>query len=241
MQAQAGSPTPTPTPTPSTFRDVAIIAGAGSLVSGHFTNYKIQNTNQIIEAQNLGRATPQLLTGLSFGLPIANFHWGCNKFDRYDSENKETKEYKRCVSGWNELRHPWHAIVSLKLTPNTNNVLNGFVIGPAYRLSHHFALMVGLSYTPSDEPSPGFVNAAVQTVKANSEMVPIYKNFNADDMKAGKPNAFDGFPLFVQSPTGPTATQVYLGDPLITRYRPGLVISVTFPISQLTGATGGTQ
>ena len=137
--------------------------------------------------------------------------------------------------GWNGIPRPWHAVVTAKLAPNTTDVLNGFVLGGAYRLSKHFAIMVGIALSPSDGPSPGFTKAAAQIVKSNPTN-PVYQNFDPASMLAGKANAFDGFPLFVQDATGSATTaKVFQGDPLVTHYHPGLFIGVTFPISQLTG------
>lgn len=138
------------------------------------------------------------------------------------------------------MQHPWHAIVSLKLAPGSSDVLNGYVVGVAYRLSHNFALLSGFSLSPSMEPSSGFTNAAVQVVK-NNQNLPIYQTFDPNAMAAGKNNAFDGFPLHVQGATGPTGTQVYQGDPVVTHYRGGFIFGVTFPISLQKFLSSGTE
>ena len=187
-----------------------LMLGVGSLiVNSNVTDYKINNQNSLLQTTNLGRATPQLLVGGAFRLPFGNFTKGAaNRFGP----------------------RPWYAFLSLKFSPQSSQTFSGYVIGGSYKLTKVFAFLAGYALTPVQEPSPGFRAAAVQIVVQNPT-VPIYQRFDANALQRNSLNAYDGFPLFVQSLTGPTATRVFDGDPTVVHYHGGFIIGVAIPIS----------
>jgi hypothetical protein len=170
----------------------------------------------VLQTTQLGRATPHFLTGVGFVLPIPSIlHRG-------------------------EIKHPWDAFLSLKFAPATSQAFSGYVLGGSYSLTQAFAILCGFALTPFNEPSPGFRAAAAQVVSQNQNL-PIYQRFNPNDLLQNKPNAFDGFPIFVQGPTGPTATRVFPGNPTAVHYHGGVVVGVSVTISvkkMLTGEGG---
>lgn len=191
--------------------------GVGSLlVKGDVTDYKVNNQNNLLQTTNLGRATPQLLAGAAFKLPFGNFSRGATR--RFGP-------------------HPWYAFLSLKFSPDSSQTFSGYVIGGSYKLADTFSVLAGYALTPIQEPSPGFRTAAVQVVTQNPN-ISIYQRFNVNDLQHNNLDAFEGFPLFVQSTTGPTTTHVFDGDPTVVHYHGGFVIGVAVPIS-LKSALGG--
>lgn len=195
-----------------------LVLGIGSLiVNSNVTDYKVNNQNSVLETTNLGRATPQLLTGGAFRLPFGNFSKGATK--RFG-------------------QRPWYAFLSLKFSPQSSQTFSGYVLGGSYKLSKLFSVLAGYSLTPIQEPSPGFRSAAVQVVTQNPT-VPIYQRFNTTALQQNSLNAYDGFPLFVQTPAGPTTTRVFDGDPTVVHYHGGFVIGVAIPISLQAQLGGG--
>ena len=187
-----------------------LVLGVGTLLSGNHTNYTVNSSTNVLQTSNIGAATPQLLTGVSFRLPIAGF---------------STKTHL-------SVRQPWDAFVSLKFAPGTTQTLNGFVFGASYRVASHLGIMAGYALSPNMEPSPGFINAAVAAVQKNPTQ---YPNFNASTLAANGQNAFDGFPLLQQPlPSGSSSStnaNLYAGNPLGTHYRGGLILGITIPVS----------
>src|SRR5258708_403016 len=200
--------------------DFDLMLGVGSLIlKGDVTDYKTNNQNSVLATTNLGRATPQLLTGASFRLPFGNLSKGA----------------KRRIGP-----RPWYAFLSLKFSPESSQTFSGYVIGGSYKLSKSFAFLAGYALTPIQEHSPGFRSAAVQVVNQNPT-VPIYQRFDANALQHNSPNAYDGFPLFVQNASGPTTTRVFAGDPTGVHYHGGLIICVPIPISLKTQLAGSTK
>jgi len=194
-----------------------LMLGVGSLiVRGDVTDYKTNTQNNVLETTNLGRATPQLLTGAAFRLPFGNFG----------------RRLSRRIGP-----RPWYAFLSLKFSPDSSQTFSGYVIGGSYKLSNAFSLLGGYALTPIQEPSPGFRGAAAQIVSQNPG-VPIYQRFNVNDLQHNTLDAFDGFPLFVQSATGPTTTRLFAGDPTVVHYHGGFIIGVAIPISLKTQLGG---
>jgi hypothetical protein len=217
----AGAPaTPATTaeaPTSST--DFDLVLGVGSLlVRGDVTDYKTNTQNSVLETTNLGRATPQLLTGAAFRLPFGNFSQGAR--ERFGPR-------------------PWYAFLSLKFSPESSQTFSGYVIGGSYKLAKSFSLLAGYALTPIQEPSPGFRAAAVQVVSQNPA-IPVYQRFNVNALQSNSLSAYDGFPLFVQTASGPTTTHVFDGDPTVVHYHGGFIIGVAIPISLKT-QLGGSQ
>jgi hypothetical protein len=184
-------------------RDFALVIGIGSLiVASGSTDYS--NQANVLHSNNLGRATPQFLTGVSFRSNIPNF----SKF-----RGDET---------WQ--RKPWNAFVSLKFSPNSSQTINGFVFGVSYSAMKNMNILAGYSLTPINEPSPGFRQTAAQFVTAQQKQQ-LDLQFDPNAMLQNSPNAFDGFPV-----TDPTGKLIYAGNPVTVHYRTGVMLGVSFPI-----------
>lgn len=198
---------PEPKPESSGFD---VVLGVGSLIVGaDETDYKPDSQTTALHTTNLGRATPQLLTGAAFQLP----------FGPYPRRARERAGPR-----------PWYAFLSLKFSPDSSQTFSGYVLGGSFKLAPAFSLLAGYALTPMQEPSPGFRAAAVQLVEQNPNL-PIYQRFDPMALGENRPNAFDGFPLFVQNASGPTTTRVFSGDPTVIHYHGGFVIGVAIPVS----------
>jgi len=186
---------------------VNLSLGIGTMIVGKGTDYKINSTANIIEANVIGRATPQIMAGAGFRLPIPNFP-GLTRKD------------------------PWHIFVNLKFAPGSTQAIDGFVFGLSYHVASHLAVLAGVGMTPYSVPSLGFRNAAINAVSQNPS---LYPGFTAAGLVADGPAAFDGFPLLKQPlPTGSSPTtnaNLYAGDPLETQYKGGLVIGISIPFT----------
>jgi hypothetical protein len=207
---------PAPEPTP-TSQEYDAVLGVGSLITGtDDSDYTTNSTSNVLQSTQLGRATPQFLAGVGFVLPFPK------------------------VRHFGNVRRPWDAFLSLKFAPSSSQAFSGYVLGGTYSLTHVFSILCGFSLTPFNETSPGFRVAAAQVV-AQNQNVPFYQRYNPNDLLQNKPNAFDGFPLFVQGPTGPTTTQVFPGSPTTIHYHGGVVIGVSVSASLKGLFTGGKQ
>jgi len=183
--------------------DFALVVGIGSLiVASGSTDYS--NQANVLHSNNLGRATPQFLTGVSFRSKIPNFR----KF--------------RGDESWQ--RRPWNAFVSLKFSPNSSQTINGFVFGVSYSAAKYMNILAGYSLTPINEPSPGFRQTAAQFVTAQQKQQ-LDLQFDPNAMLQNSPNAFDGFPV-----TDPTGKLIYAGNPVTVHYRTGVMLGVSIPI-----------
>ena len=199
--------------------DFALVLGVASLIVRP-TSADYENQSNVIHTTNLGRATPQLLTGISFRTKIPSL------FGRYRSRPQckpdENSEENRCAELWQ--KRPWNAFLSLKLAPGASQTLSGFVFGGSYAIAHHLDLLLGIALTPINEPAPGFRIAAANYVR-DQQKQGQYLNFNPDNMSANAPAAFDGFPV-----TDPAGRLIYQGNPLTVHYRAGAIFGVSIPI-----------
>jgi hypothetical protein len=183
---------------------VSVVFGLGSLISGPgVTDYKVQDDT--LKATFLGRARPELNLGAAFRIRIP------------------TPTPAR-------IKYPWSTFVSVRVAPGADKAVSGYVFGASYRVAKYLDGLIGFSLSPIDEPSLGFRNAAIQVVQDNPTL-DIYKRFIPDDMLHNRPGAFDGFPLAIQSATGPTGQRVFPTDALVTHYRGGLFVGIAFPFS----------
>ncbi len=195
--------------------DWALVIGIGSLVKGRETDY--QDESNVIRAANLGRATPQLLTGVSFRSNVPNL------FRRYRAKCDDATPGSKCKYAlWQ--RRPWSGFVSLKFSPGASQVLNGYVIGGSYAITHYLNALIGFALTPVNEPAPGFRVTASQFVAAQQQQGQ-YMNFNPTAMLNNAQHAFDGFPV-----TDPSGRLIYQGNPLTIHYRGGVIFGVSVPI-----------
>jgi hypothetical protein len=102
--------------------DFALVLGIGSLIkASNSTDYS--NEANVLHSNNIGRATPQLLTGVSFRSKIPNFP---------KLGGKES---------WQQ--RPWNAFVSVKCAPNSSQTINGFVFGASYSAAKYMNILVG--------------------------------------------------------------------------------------------------
>jgi hypothetical protein len=182
----------------------SIVFGLGSLITDSAgQDYKVQNDTLI--ATSVGRSRPELNLGAAFRIKIPTPSPAGTKY-------------------------PWSAFVSLRVAPGADKAVSGYVFGASYRVSKYLDALIGFSLSPTNEPSVGFRNAAIQVVQ-NNPTLDIYKRFVSDNMLHNRPGAFDGFPLAVQSATGPTAQRVFPTDPFVTHYRGGFFVGIAFPFS----------
>lgn len=191
---------------------VNLVLGFGSLLAGKATDYKVNSTANVLEGTSIGNATPQLMAGVDFRLPIPGIP----------------------LPGHPGRHNPWDVFVSLKFAPGTNESLDGFVFGISYRIASHLSVLAGFALSPFNEPAPGFKLAAINAVNTNTNKS-LYAGYSAASLQANGPGAYDGFPLLQQPLPGSGGSNVnpnlYPGDPLETQYRPGLILGVSVPIS----------
>ena len=182
----------------------SVVFGLGSLITDTAgQDYKVQNDTLV--ATSVGRSRPELNLGAAFRIKIPTPSPAGTKY-------------------------PWSAFVSVRVAPGSDKTVAGYVFGGSYRVSKYLDALIGFSLSPTDEPSVGFRNAAIQVVQ-NNPTLDIYKRFVVDDMLHNRPGAFDGFPLAIQSATGPTGQRVFSTDPFVTHYRGGFFVGVAFPFS----------
>jgi hypothetical protein len=93
----------------------------------------------------------------------------------------------------------------------------------SHTIAKHLDLLIGFSLSPIAEPSPGFRQTAARYVLEKGITKP--QDFNADDLLANRPNAFDGYPL--QDTRG---FVLYPGKPTTVHYRGGAILGVSIPI-----------
>jgi hypothetical protein len=193
---------------------VSAVIGVGTVVKGtQARSYKVINSDTLVNT-SIGHKSPDFLFGALFTLNI------------------------RKRPNWlvGESR-PWNAFISLRFSTTAENTINGFVFGGGYRITKYLNLVAGYSLSPNEEIALGFRTAAAQVVTANPN-VPIYQRFNANAILNNEPGALDGFPLFVQSASGPTTQKVFSGDPTVVHYRGAGFFGITFPI-ELQNLFGG--
>lgn len=224
--SQEGGATPAATPVvqsfnvttggdPNSIPGVDAVIGVGSLITGNHTDYKVNSSTNILQGTQIGRASPQLLLGGAFQLPIPAF---------------TPKSRRPTDPGY----QPWHAFVSLKFSTSATQTIIGYTFGMTYRIMPKLDLLLGYALTPFNEPAPGFRRKAVLEVQQNPT---VYPTFNAAALNNNTVSAFDGFPLQKQGTSSGPGVNLYLGDPLETHYRGGLMIGLSFPVS-LNGILG---
>jgi len=204
--------------------------GAGSVLnSTKFGDYN--NSSNILQTTHLGSSTPQYTVGLAYKLPIygpfakvPQLHCGTDAYTVAYPEARSTYCF------------PLKAFVSLKFTPDASQTLNGFTFGLSHALASYngtplLDLMVGVSYTAFNEVSPGFQQAAINTVTTQQAANnPYYAQYNLEALKANNPTAFDGFPIQLLKADGTTGPLIYTASPLVSHYHSGLFLGVSIPI-----------
>jgi hypothetical protein len=232
--------------------DFSLVVGIASLivVSGS-TDYSDQSN--VIHSNNLGRATPQFLTGVSFRSHLPNIlprYHGCTwnvtptlPADKTTPGTDGSTAEKALPQGKDSYstqgnsgvgsacsyaepwqKRPWSAFVSVKFSPGSSQTVNGFVFGASYALTKYLNALIGFSLTPINEPAPGFRTTAAQFVTAQQKLGQDL-NFNPTAMLNNSQNAFDGFPV-----TDSTGKLIYSGNPLTVHYHGGAIFGVSIPI-----------
>jgi len=213
--------------------EFGLLLGIGSLLTAPgVTDY--QNQSNVLNVAHLGKATPQLLTGVSFRtkVPSLFLRFGCPGKHKVTSQaatpstatSNDTTQAGCSGEIWQ--RNPWSAFASLTFAPGASNPINGYVLGGSFALAHHLAFIAGFALTPVSEPSPGFRTVAAQFVQVEQQSG-LYKNFDPSAMLKNGQNAFDGFPLTNPS----TGALIYPGNALATHYRGGVVLGISMPIA----------
>jgi hypothetical protein len=139
--------------------------GAGAVLSTtKFGDYN--NSSNILQTTHLGSSTPQFVAGIAYKLPIRPFipklynYLGCSKDSFFSPLNEGQAAY--C--------YPLKVFVSLKFSPDASQTFNGFTYGISHALHKRLDVMLGVSYSAHNEISPGFIQAAVNTVKTQTAL-----------------------------------------------------------------------
>ncbi len=214
----APAPTPTPTPTPAPPIGVEVEVGIGSRVGGpSVSNY--QTGSGVLSLTTLGRATPQLMTGVGF-IPCQS-----------DSTAPACK---------NQFFTNLGVFVTANFGSGSNQTISGYSIGATYAIGKHLRALAGFSLTPISEISPGFQIAASQYVTKNPTLFP---GINPSNLATNSFGAFDGIQFTATAPASgaaPTSTIYYPGSITETHYRGGFIIGVALPID-IFNLLGGKQ
>jgi hypothetical protein len=210
FSSPADPPPADPPANPPTGVEVEI--GIGSRIGGpKVSNY--QSNNGILSLTNLGRATPQLLTGLGF-IPCEGY----------------TDKPAPCK---NAFVRNLGAFVSVNLGSGSNGTISGYSIGATYALGKHLRALMGFSLTSVSEVSPGFATAASQYVSKNSTNSALFPGISSANLAANSFGAFDGIQFTATAPAAgaaPTSTIYYPGSVTETHYRGGFIVGVAMPI-----------
>jgi hypothetical protein len=202
--------------------DFALMLGIGSLIVNKHTDYS--NQSNILRSNNIGKATPQFLTGVSFRSKIHNFNNSRLHFHpvNYSCYANPKELPPGTCDEWR--LHPWSGFVSVKFAPGSSQIVNGFVFGLNYAVTKYLNALIGYSLTPINEPSPGFIRTATQFVTQQQQQGQ-YLNFDPNAMLHDKADAFDGFPV-----TDSSGKLIFQGNPLAVHYHGGIVLGISVPI-----------
>lgn len=214
----ATTPSATTTASQQTPNGVEVEVGMGSRIGGpQISNYQLTgetaSVTKTLSLTNLGRATPQLLTGLGFSC---------------DTTKSGADNSKFCDSIYGKHLG---VFASAQFGSGSNQAITGYSIGTTYALYTNLRLLAGFSMTPVSEVSPGFENAAAQYVAKNPTLFP---GVNSANLASGAYGAFDGIQTTTTAPAAgapPTAVIYYPGSVTETHYRGGFLIGVAFPIN----------
>jgi hypothetical protein len=215
----------------SQFPGVDVVLGIGSLITANRTSYIFNTTNNnVLQGTQIGRATPQLLAGLSFQLPMRGFK---------SLKAEIASGAASPANKWADKYRPFHVFVSLKFSTSTNTPLIGYTFGVTYRVQKYLDFLAGYTLTEFMEPSPGFRAAAVNVVANNRN---LYPTFNPGAMNNNGAGAFDGFPTQCiagaigcagSTATNPATagTSLYAGAVTEQHFRGGFMIGISVPVS----------
>jgi len=206
--------------------------GAGTLLVGKYPDYNV--SSNVLQATHVGISTPSFAVGVAYKLPLHDVYGykalGCTK-DDLTTKNSDARV---------AFCYPWKSFVSLKLTPDASQTLNGFTFGISHGLHQYLDLMIGVAYSAHNEISPGFQQAAVNVVREQQAAKnPYYAEFNLAALAANNTQtAYDGFPTQLLNANGTTGPLIYNGSVTISHYRPGLFLGVSLPLSFKSAVSG---
>jgi len=210
---------------------VELEIGLVSRIGGpQISNY--QTTSGTLSLTSLGRATPQLLTGLGFTCDTGgSTATTTTTTTNAKIESKTTTSAD--TSGFCNKPFTRHlgAFVSAQFGAGSNQTISGYALGVTYALNKNLRLLAGFSMTPVNQISPGFANAAAQYVTKNSSLFP---GVNPSNLSSNAFGAFDGIQTTSTAPASgatPTSTIYYPGPVTEIHYRGGFVIGVAMPIN----------
>jgi hypothetical protein len=203
---------------PSPPTGVEIEVGVGSRIGGpEVSSYKTSGNS--LSLTNLGRATPQFLTGLGF-IPC----------DQTATTGVCKHDFPKRLG----------AFVTANFSSGTNQTISGYTIGATYALGKYLRLLAGFALSPVDEASPGFALAASQYVTKNQLLFP---GVDPAKLASNSYGAFDGIQVTSTAPAAgaaATSTIYYGGAVTETHYRGGFMIGVALPIN-IYNLLGGKQ
>jgi hypothetical protein len=201
---------------------VEVEVGIGSRIGGpQISNYT--SSNGILSLTNLGRATPQFLTGLGF-IPC-------------QSDSKAPL----CTNKFSPFTSNLGAFVTANFGSGSNQTISGYTIGATFALGKHLRALAGFSLSPISQVSPGFQIAASQYVAKNPTLFPGISSTNLASNAFG---AFDGIQFTSTAPaagSAATSTIYYPGSVTETHYRGGFMIGVAMPIDIFNLLGGGSK
>lgn len=207
---------------------IDVLIGVGSHTT--FATYPDYNlaASSVLVSTGIGHAIPEMLLGAGFTTGAYKIRTTCIPLNSH------------CV-GRKLGRHilPDSIFVNTQIPVGASSSagnISGFTFGGGFKIQKFVEVLVGFSLAPYNEPSTGFRNAAAAVVSANAalpvpQQVPIYLQYRASDILAGKPNSLDGFPILQQQLNGAPGGQIYQGSALLNHYRGGLFIGLAYPFS----------
>ena len=210
---------------------VELEVGLVSRIGGPaISNY--QSNNAILTMTNLGRATPQLLTGLGFSF----CERGRTTTTTTITADRATQMITRNGAEFNgfcrnRIASKLGVFVAAQFGSGSNQTVTGYSVGLTYGLGKYLRFLAGFSETPVSEVSPGFRNAAAQYVAKNPALFP---GISPAGLSANAYGAFDGIQTTITAPAAgaaPTTLIYYPGAVTETHYRGGFMIGVSLPIN----------
>lgn len=220
--------------------NVNAVIGLGFAGPSDVPDYNL--SSNILTSTSEGKATPQYMLGLAYPFGI----------NYYKKENVSTycatdTPDKASATAANLRCQPLGAFISAKFSTSSSSAVNGVTFGITHKIAGNLSILIAGSLSPFQQPSPGFINVAVQTVVSQQALGnPFYAPYSVKAMQANLKDAFDGFPTVLMTNTG-TATapsytagaQIYNGNVLITDYKPGFLIGVALTPNAVKLLTGG--
>ncbi|HXM42649.1 MAG TPA: hypothetical protein VN924_15460 [Bryobacteraceae bacterium] len=206
---------------------VEIEVGLGSRLGREVSNY--QSNSGTLSLTSLGRATPQLLTGLGFSFCETGGTTKTTKSngtETVDSTDADTNAFCK-----NPFAKRLGVFASIQFGTGSSQTISGYTIGGTIALSRYLRFLAGSSETPVSQISPGFANAAAQYVSKNASLFPGVSPANLASNAYG---AFDGIQTTSTAPmAGAAATSIiyYPGAVTETHYRGGFMVGVSMPIN----------